>query len=431
MAAPAGSTPSCLRVLYVTHHLPFPPVSGGRRREYELLRRLSRFDRIHVVAVSKTPEQDRRNAERLLGHCSGVDVFRAAGEGGSAPEGVGGGHAGSGAPQVARHRCPRAAKRIVELLRSEEFDIVHVEGFYLWPCLARVPESSRPPVLLVEHNIEHSLWSQRARKTDGSERYRLEAAAVATRQEELRAWAEADLCAAITPGDRAAISAATGRSVSLVADGFDHLAATGPVAATSHEGPPQAVMVGNFAYEPNADGARWCLEQIHPRVRARVPDAELALVGSSPPGDLRAAARSAPGVELYADVESVVPHLDAAQVSLCPLRVGGGVKVKAIESLARGKAVVSTAVGIQGLEKARGKAVLVHDDADGFAAAVAELMENRERRTGLERAAFRFARTELPRWDDCAAALRRAYLDLTGSRAARRRFGETPEPVAG
>jgi glycosyltransferase involved in cell wall biosynthesis len=92
---------------------------------------------------------------------------------------------------------------------------------------------------------------------------------------------------------------------------------------------------------------------------------------------------------------------------------------------------VSTAVGIQGLEMARGKAVLVHDDADGFAAAVAKLMEDRERRTGLERAAFKFARTELPRWDDCAAALRRAYLDLAGSRAARRRFGETPEPVAG
>ncbi|MCE3267529.1 MAG: glycosyl transferase group 1 [Solirubrobacterales bacterium] len=430
MAAPAGSTPSCLRVLYVTHHLPFPPVSGGRRREYELLRRLGRFDRIHVVAVSKTPEQDRRNAERLLEHCSSVEVFRAAG--GSAPEAVGGGSpVGSDAPQVARHCCPAAAKRIAELLRSEEFDIVHVEGFYLWPCLARVRASSRPPVLLVEHNIEHSLWSQRACKTDGSERSRLEAAAVATRQEELRAWAEADLCAAVTPGDRAAISAATGRRVFLVADGFDHLAATGPVAATSHEGPPQAVMVGNFAYEPNADGARWCLEQIHPRVRDRVPDAELALVGSSPPEDLREAARLAPGVKLHADVESVVPHLDAAQVSLCPLRVGGGVKVKAIESLARGKAVVSTAVGIQGLEKARGKAVLVHDDADGFAAAVAELMEDRERRTGLERAAFRFARTELPRWDDCAAALRRAYLDLAGSRAARRRFGETPEPVAG
>jgi glycosyltransferase involved in cell wall biosynthesis len=117
-----------------------------------------------------------------------------------------------------------------------------------------------------------------------------------------------------------------------------------------------------------------------------------------------------------------------ADVLVCPLRIGGGIKVKVIEALRRGKAIVSTGIGAQGLPAQARDALIVADDPRQFAAAVADLLRDEPRRARLERRAAAAARS-LPTWNQAAAALaalydalleRHAGTELAGSHLAGR-----------
>src|SRR5215210_56143 len=131
---PGTSAEPRLRVLFLTCHLPYPPSSGGRRREFELLQRLSRWVDFDLVAVSKTVDEDRAFVHRLAPMCRTVGVAEAvAGD--------------DGAQQVRRHACPALVDEIAR--RAAGVDLVHVEGFYL---MQHVPAECPVPVVLVEQN---------------------------------------------------------------------------------------------------------------------------------------------------------------------------------------------------------------------------------------------------------------------------------------
>ena len=406
-----------MRILFLTCHLPYPPVSGGRRREYELLTRLGGEFEIQLCAVSKTYREDRLNAAALLDHCASVEVFPAEGAG-LDPD----------APrrepwQVARHRSRLAEAHVADAVWGGTVDAVHVEGFYLvrhlpWPC---------PPTLLVEQNVEYQLWRQRAEAaTDARRRRRLLRESRLTQESEIEAWRRSDLCGAITDDDRRAmLDRQPDLEVHLIPDGADHSSGFvgAPVAddpPIARNGSPLVVFTANFGYEPNADAAVHLATDIFPRVLGRCPSARLLLVGTSPPPEVTSLGSE--NVEVTGRVPAVEPYLTAADVVVCPLRVGGGVKVKMLEALRHGKAAVSTSVGVQGLGPDVRSSVRVEDAPGDFAAAVARLCERPEERRRLEAAARRFA-AGLPTWDDAADALATAYgrMSALGERSGRAR----------
>jgi polysaccharide biosynthesis protein PslH len=377
-----------MRLLFVTCHLPYPPHSGGRLREHELLARLTqRFD-VHVAAVTKTLAEDAEAIREIPWDHDGVSLFAAA------PlrqlNGL--------APQVARHHSTEAAAGIGELLGAGDFDAVHVEGFYVWQHVSR----GRPPAVLVEQNIEWQLFDQQGRDRQ----------ARATRRAELAVWREAEVLAALTRDDRSVMARHTGRAVHLVPDGADHLH---PAAHAARESADRRriLMVGNFGYAPNVDGAVWFVNEVMPQIRMATPAARLQLVGASPPPEVRALACD--DIEVTGRVPDVSPYLDAADVVICPLRYGGGVKVKMLEALRAGKAIVSTDIGCQGLslpEDAVARAV----SGDCFARAVVALLTDPQRRA---RAGHAAAAVQLPTWDDAAEALAACWrLATRRSRAA-------------
>jgi polysaccharide biosynthesis protein PslH len=380
------------RVLYLTHHLPYPPNSGGRLREYELLTRLSGRVDLHLVAATKTFEQDVPSRPALEEHCQRLELFAT-----DPPS-------GPRTPQVERHRSPAMTRRVAELLASEPFDVLHLEGFYMWQHLALARQ--RPPTILVEHNVEYELWRQRAAHAGSRETAeRMSARADATRSDEIAAWHGSEVLAAVTDDDRRQIEKEVGRDVELVPDGVDHIVLGRGQA--SRNGRPTIAMVGNFAYEPNVDAALWMCARILPAVLESTPAARLRIVGAAPPPEVERLAAH-PAVEVTGYVPDVKTHLDSADVVVCPLRIGGGVKVKILEALARGKAIVTTEVGAQGLGPDAADAMRIADRPADFATATCELLRDRARRAELERRAFHFVRT-LPTWDEAAAELEEVY----------------------
>ena len=133
----------------------------------------------------------------------------------------------------------------------------------------------------------------------------------------------------------------------------------------------------------NVDGIGHFLESIWPTVTRHIPSARLVVVGRCPPPSLIAAGRLLANVYFTGFVDDVRPYVHAAHVFTIPLRVGGGTRIKAFEAMSMGCPVVSTTIGIEGLDVQDGVHFLRHDSAADQASAIVELIGNADLRRDL------------------------------------------------
>lgn len=401
------------RVLFLTCHLPYPPISGGRRREYELITRLGGSFDIELGVVSKTYEEDRANTRALEEFCSKVELFPVHPVT-TAPT------SGAAAFQVLRHHSPQFTSYVRRRLADGDVDVLHVESFYM---MQHVPEPAPAPILLVEQNVEYVLWRQRTEEaTRVGERRSYLQEYLKTLQTEIHAWTRADLCAAVTSDDRTIMQqAAPQLDIRVIPDGIDHVGLTSTErseitrSGRANGRVPVVAFVANFGYQPNVDAATFLLENIFPKVLARRPDAQLWLVGNGPPPEIESLGAHSDHILVTGRVPSVVPYLDAADVIVCPLRIGGGIKVKVLEALCRGKPIVTTSVGAQGLGPRAASALVIQDEPARFAHAVVRLLSRPKERRRLAASARRFA-LQLPTWDNAADELASAWRELVPGR---------------
>jgi polysaccharide biosynthesis protein PslH len=147
---------------------------------------------------------------------------------------------------------------------------------------------------------------------------------------------------------------------------------------------PTLLFVGSFAHGPNLDAALRLADHILPRVRASRPDVTLVLVGSDPPPELRR--RVGPHVGLAESVPDVTPYLARASLVVVPLRLGGGMRVKVLEALAAGKAVVASRLAVEGLDVHDGRECWLAETNEEFSSRILGLLgdDDERRRLGAE-----------------------------------------------
>jgi glycosyltransferase involved in cell wall biosynthesis len=263
-------------------------------------------------------------------------------------------------------RAGRPALDLEALLRRVRPDVIWLSFFdvaetYL-PLLRRWAPGAR---LVVDTVDVHWVREARAAETAGDPA--LADAAIRTRDREAAAYGAADGLIAVSADDAAHLRAlAPGVPVEVISI----------VHAPEPDGPgPEArdgaLFVGNFRHGPNVDAALFLVGDVWPRVRAVLPGARLTLAGGAPPPEVRALAGD--GVEVTGWVPAMAPLLDAARVSVAPLRFGAGVKGKIGEALAHGLPVVTTTIGGEGMDLVDGEHALVADDPQGLADAIVAL----------------------------------------------------------
>lgn len=169
------------------------------------------------------------------------------------------------------------------------------------------------------------------------------------------------------------------------------------------------LFVGNFRHPPNVDSAVRLGREIWPRVAARMPEARLTIVGVDPTTEVRALA--APGIDVVGRVSDVGPYLDRASVVAAPARTGGGMRVKALEALAAGKALVATPLSCEGIPVEPGVHALVADESDGLADAVVTLLQDDALRRRIASAGRELAQARLT-WDASVARYEQLYARL-------------------
>jgi len=145
------------------------------------------------------------------------------------------------------------------------------------------------------------------------------------------------------------------------------------------------VFTGSMDWRPNQDAIKFFLKNIWHLVLKEVPSATFTVVGRNPPQWLYKLANRYKGVELTGTVNDVRPYINRAHLFVVPLRIGGGSRLKILEAMASGKAVISTVIGAEGLEVKHGENIFLEDSPYGFAKRIIQLFKNDIIRKKLEK----------------------------------------------
>lgn len=285
------------------------------------------------------------------------------------------------------HYAPSVQAMLDGALRERAYDVLVIEhafmGYYATPPSVRV--------VLDQHNVESQILLKAAQRERSLLRrlynqidYRK------FRPDEQRFCRQADLVLATSGVDRALMQRWPKLAPCIVVpNGVDcaHFRLTADDASREHSGPGTRLRVlfqGSMHYAPNAEAMIWFCATVWPRILQAMPRATLQIVGGNPPRDVLRLGQL-PNVMVVGWVKDVRPYLAAAQVVVVPLRIGGGTRLKVVEALAMGRAVVSTTLGCEGLEVEHGTHVLLADDPETFARRVIELLDQPEQRAVLGR----------------------------------------------
>ena len=405
---PIHDVSSRLRVLVLDEWLHYPPNSGRGVRTWSLLQRLARRHRLSLLCYGD-PEAEAAVAARAAG--LSLHLVRPF----PAPRGArlyGGllANVFSRHPySVWKHYTKRYENRLRELLRDDQFDLVHCECTVYARFLGAV---ERLPKLIMAHNVESQILFRRAQQSRtivervffGLQARRMEA----FEREVLR---QADWVTLVTGLDAEQVRAWGVQRTSVVENGVD-VDQFVPLEGNCDR--DEILFLAALDWYPNLDALDYLLKDIFPLVRQASPRARLRIVGRRPPAGLKERIARCPGVELVGEVADVRPFLTRAAVVAVPLRIGGGSRIKILEALAMGKAVVSTSIGAEGLAVTDGMHLLLADAPSDFAARTVELLKSSEERLRLGENGRKLV-VERYSWDQMARALEWAWEELCGA----------------
>jgi glycosyltransferase involved in cell wall biosynthesis len=147
------------------------------------------------------------------------------------------------------------------------------------------------------------------------------------------------------------------------------------------------IFVGSLNWYPNVDAVLFLLREVWPLLQARVPDVTLDIVGSAPPASVLRLASSLTNVRVHGFVDDVRPLIEGAAVYVCPIRDGGGTKLKLLDAFAMEKCVVAHPISCEGIEVISEWQVLLAESAGAFADSIQTALENRTLRESMGKAA--------------------------------------------
>jgi polysaccharide biosynthesis protein PslH len=310
---------------------------------------------------------------------------------------------------VSKFYHPRMARLIDRLTREESFDIVQFEmvqmALYIRYC-------RRGKRILHAHDVAFR---------PAYRRYASSSSLIGTLllfvewcrwvSFERRMGRRFDRIICVTEQDKMLLKWLTGVDrISYLPRGVDVAGQFPPYASRD---PHTVIFVGTFSHRPNREAASWLVREIFPGVRKSIPEAVLSIVGSNPPSDLRDSAARDPHIKILGFVDDVEEYLRKASVFVAPLRSGGGVKVKILHAMAQGIPVVTTKVGVEGIEGITPECALIGDSAERLAENICSVIRDRERAAFVGRKGWEAMRDRYS-WENVISRLEEIYRSPAG-----------------
>jgi polysaccharide biosynthesis protein PslH len=396
------------QILMVTPYLPYPPISGGRSRTYNLVKILSREYKITLVCFGR-PEEKSFDLGPLRDLCELTIIDRA-----TSPNALQAGLMSITSPKAITlqlYASPQMREAISELFSRNLYDLIHVESFYM---MQNLPANHFLPVLLSEPAIEYIAWWRHAMvATPAYQRPLLALEAFKMRRQEPKVWEKASLVGAMSAVDLEIIKrGAPNVKATITPNGVD-IDYFRP--GTIQRDVASAVFMGDYKYFPNTDAVRFFMAEIMPLIRQKRPDFTLTLLGKEPPTEfLEMAKKPDSGLRVEGLVDDTRPYLHKTTMFICPLRSGSGTRFKLLEAMACGTPVISTSLGAEGLGNELDRYLTLADDPENFAQAVLKVIDRPEESARIARNT-RLWVADQHSWTRSAMLLGAVYQKLIGS----------------
>lgn len=249
------------------------------------------------------------------------------------------------------------AQKLIELLEAEDYDIVHLETLFLTPYVPLIRQHSRARVVMRSHNVEHSIWERVAVNSHPLKRWYLQQITPRLRNYEIQHLNDYDLFCGITQRDLDIFEQLGLTKTAVVAPiGLDCRDYEPDESAFSR--PVSLSFIGSLDWMPNTEGLQWFIDEVWiPLVQPEFPHLEFHIAGRNTP--TRLLKMKVPGITVHGEVPSARAFLNNYPITIAPLLSGGGMRAKILEGMALGRVVISSSVGMEGIEATPGREALI------------------------------------------------------------------------
>lgn len=359
-----------MKILMLTPYLPYPLLSGGQIRTYNLLKKLSQKHQITLFALIKN-EDEKQYVKELEKYCHKVRVFKRS-EKPFTLKNIFKTIFSSFPFLVIRNQAESSLEAVKKEIAKENYDLIHAETFYMMP---HIP-ACQIPIILVEQTIEYLGYESYAKKAPFFLRPLLNIDVKKIHHWEKHYWQKAKRLIVMSEEDRQFIGKELNKEkIDVVANGVDTKWFAQKPRSLSKR--PTILSVGTFKWLPNIEAVDFLVEKIWPLIKQKVANAQLLIVGNAPTNKVIAYGQNDPQITVAGRIEDIRDAFQSAHVLLAPVFSGKGTRYKILEAMASGTPVVASKIAVEGLNIRDGQDVLTSNDAQTLADLTVQVLSDK------------------------------------------------------
>ena len=398
-----------MRVLIITNVIPYPPISGGALRVYNLLRRIAKRHDVWLATHLHTPDEAEGiphlrefcqevvtgllNRKHPIAHLPGLLRYALAGW----------------PLELKFLHSKELEQKLRHILSKVDFNIVHIKESDLGLYLQTIPPYAQCKRILTFFDIDFSqIYRIATLKQRLIKKWRSWLFSRMMHRWEPRYAERFDRCITVSDIDRQLLMTANKRlRVDVIPNGVD----TQLYQPLRYEdASPNLLFIGAMDFLPSIDAAVYFCRDILPRIKQKVSEIEIWIVGRDPVHEVMQLDGN--GVHVTGRVADVLPYYRKSSVCVVPLRAGGGTRLKILEAMALGRPVVSTSIGCEGLDVDDGEHLLIADSSEQFAEKTVRLLTDKTLYEHITTNARKLVVSRYD-WDGIAEQLMQIYTEVT------------------
>lgn len=395
-----------MKILMLTPYLPYPLLSGGQIRTYNLLKKLANKHEVTLFALIKE-DSEKQYIDELKKYCAKVQVFKRSKKPFTLKNIVK--TAVSSFPfLVIRNHAKETITAVEKELAKEKYDLIHAETFYMMPHL---PQTDIPTIL-VEQTIEYLGYESFASKINlPLVKHLLNLDIKKIIKWEKHYWNSCDKLIVMSKEDKNFIAKEIGHpeKIAVVSNGvdtawFEEKDKNLPIA-------PTLLSVGTFNWLPNVEAVKFLVGSVWPKVKAQIPAAKLWIVGNAPTPEVYRYQEQDPSITVTGGIPDIRDAFNGAHILMAPVFSGKGTRYKILEAMASHTPIIATDIAVEGLGVTNGEHVLTSNTAEEMANSAVKLLQDLSLREKLAKNGFKFVKENYD-WQEISLKLDNIYKEI-------------------
>lgn len=394
-----------MKILMLTPYVPYPPSSGGQVRTYNLLKHLSKNHEIHLLCLYKKEEE--KYEKNLLPYCKKIyfcqrsekpftvkNIFKAI---------------FSLKPFLIIRNYSKDAEIILKkILKTEQFDIIHAETFYIMPHLPQ----TKTPIFLLEQTIEYKVYEHFVNSLPFFIKWIFYFDIIKLKKSEIYYWQKAKQVGTVSENDALIIK--------------NHLSLINPVIIPNGAGEdlfvkklnkknlkkPIVLFIGNFSWLQNTEAAKYLIEKIYPLAK-KIKNITFIIAGQNACEKLgKTTNKKIKIIDIKANDKKTIKKLyQKASIFIAPIFGPGGTRLKILGAMAAGIPIISTKTGVAGLKLKENKEVLIAQNPNDFINQIKKIINNENLYQQIRINAYNLVK-EKYNWSLIAKKLEKIYYNI-------------------